>query len=93
MKYGDAEDPEFLASVRLPNSGWVVSTAHERSVNLALISALNHYKFGGKVAVRASSLKDVEALSRAGVDLVLLPYVDGAQKAVETISQSHERKQ
>jgi len=91
VHYGDAEDPEFLASISLPTSGWVVSTANERSVNLSLISALHHYKYGGKIAVRAGNVKDFETLSNAGVDLVLFPYVDGAQKAVDKIFQFHER--
>ncbi|UCH80200.1 MAG: cation:proton antiporter [Nitrospiraceae bacterium] len=92
VHYGDAEDPEFLASMSLPGSGWVVSTVHERSANLSLISSLQHYNYRGKVAVRAANMKDFEALSRTGVDLVLFPYVDGAQKAVEKIVQSHERR-
>ena len=92
VHYGDAEDQEFLASMSLPGSGWVVSTARERSANLSLISALQHYNYRGKVAIRAANMKDFEALSRAGVDLGLFPYVDGAQKAVEKIVHSHERR-
>ncbi len=45
VRYGDAEDSEFLATLSLQNLGWVISTANELTVNLALLASLRHQAF------------------------------------------------
>ncbi len=66
VRYGDAEDPEFLATLPLQDSGWVISTANDLSVNLSLLASLRHQTFGGRTAVRVNRQEDSEVLIRAG---------------------------
>ena len=49
--YGDAEDPEFLATLPLGRTGSVVSTLRERDVNMALLHGLEHQGYSGTIAV------------------------------------------
>jgi voltage-gated potassium channel Kch len=88
IRYGDAEDPEFVATVPLPDRGWVISTAHDLSANLALLASLRHHAFRGRTAVRVSRPEDAEQLMRAGADALLSPFADGAKQAVDTLSAS-----
>ncbi len=83
IRYGDAEDPEFIGSLPLAQVNWVVSTAHERQVNRALLQGLKHHGYQGLVAVTAHNHHDAELLRQAGADLVLLPFADAADQAVE----------
>jgi Trk K+ transport system NAD-binding subunit len=83
--YGDIEDPEFIATLPLTRVKWIVSTAHERQINLALLQGLGHHGFAGRVAVTAHSHEDGEVLRRAGADLVLLPFADAAREAVDRL--------
>ncbi len=85
-RYGDAHDPELLPHLPLHGASWVVSTAVERDVNLALLSALRSHGFAGRVAVRAHDTHDAEALGRAGADLVLRPFRDAAKEAVDVLT-------
>lgn len=90
VRYGDAEDPEFLATVPLRHAGLVISTAHERSANLALLASLRHHAFKGRAAVRIERPEDAELLMRAGADMILSPLSDGAMKAVEDLVASRQ---
>ena len=91
VRYGDAEDPEFLATIPLQQLGWVISTANELSVNLALLASLRHQTFRGKTAVRINRPEDAEVLLRAGANVILSPFADGAKKAVEELVTLQKR--
>ena len=91
VRYGDAEDPEFLATIPLQQLGWVISTANELSVNLTLLASLRHQTFRGKTAVRINRPEDAEALLRAGANVILSPFADGAKKAVEELVTLQKR--
>lgn len=88
VRYGDAEDQELVALLPLPADGWVIGTAPERHVNLALLAALRQLRYGGRVAVRASGVEDADALELAGADVVFRPYVDAAKEAVDVLDAS-----
>jgi uncharacterized UPF0146 family protein len=90
IRYGDAHDPELLTHLPLRDAKWVVSTAPEREVNLALLSALRLQGYTGKVALRAHHAADVEVLEGAGAGLVLEPLRDGAKKAADLLSAERE---
>jgi Kef-type K+ transport system membrane component KefB len=92
-RYGDAHDPELLAHLPLTSAQWVVSTAVERDVNAALLSALRAHRFEGRVALRAHDSHDVEALERAGADVVLAPFRDGAREAVDVLNAGLENSE
>ncbi len=89
VRYGDAEDPEFLSLLPLQHAGWVISTSPERTVNLALLAALKIYDYTGRVAVRVHSAEDAKTLLRAGADVILSPFTDGAKKAVDVLITSN----
>jgi Kef-type K+ transport system membrane component KefB len=90
--YGDAEDPEFPAGLPLSRARWVLSTSPAREVNLALLHALRHHGYTGKVAVTTHSALDREVLEQNGADLVLLPYADAADQAVDLLTEPGARR-
>ena len=55
-------------------------------MNAALLSALRSHRFEGRVALRAHDSHDAEALKRAGADVVLDPFQDGAREAVDVLT-------
>lgn len=83
MCYGDAEDPEFVATLPLEQVRWVLSSVREMSVNLALLHGLRDRGYKGRVAVTAHTTPDAEQLEQAGADRVLIPYADAAAEAVD----------
>ncbi len=85
VHYGDAEDPEFIGTLPLSRVKWVVSTADDTHVNLALLHGLRDQDFQGKIAVTAHSDSIADKLKQAGADLVLIPYVDASQGAATQI--------
>jgi len=85
LRYGDAEDPEFLAALPLRAHGWVVSSVRDKSVNLSLLQGLQAYGYQGRVAVTAHSSRDAGQLLQAGADRVLIPYADAAVEAVDKL--------
>jgi len=85
VRYGDAEDPEFLTSLPLGQVNWVLSSIREMPVNLALLHGLHEYSYKGKVAVTVHSTSNAEELKQAGADQVLIPYADAATEAVDIL--------
>lgn len=85
VRYGDAEDPEFLASLPLKQVRWVLSSVREMPVNLALLHGLHNHVYNGRVAVTAHSPEKAEQLKDAGADRVLMPYADAAAKVVDKL--------
>jgi len=83
--YGDAEDPEFIASLPLAHVQWVVSTAPERHVNQSLIHSLKNLGYAGRIAVTAHSPAEAAKLEKAGADLVMVPYADAAREAADRL--------
>lgn len=91
--YGDATDPELVASLPLRRACWAVSSipghagglTHEDH-RLALIDALRDQQFAGRVAVTAHRRADVPGLRARGADLVLLPFQDAAEQAAEHLA-------
>jgi Kef-type K+ transport system membrane component KefB len=83
VRYGDAEDPEFLATLPLGQVRWVLSSIREMPVNLALLHGLRDYGYKGRVAVTAHTLPNAGQLKKAGADRVLIPYADAAAEAVD----------
>jgi Trk K+ transport system NAD-binding subunit len=83
--YGDAEDPEFIATLPLARTRWVVSTAHERHVSQGLIHTLRNLGYAGRIAVTAPGTGEVARLEQAGADLVLVPLADAAREAADRI--------
>ncbi len=85
VRYGDAEDPEFVASLPLARVRWVVSTARERHVNQTLIHSLQSLGYAGQIAVTAHDADEANRLKQAGADLVMVPFVDAAREAADRL--------
>lgn len=83
--FGDAEDPELVASLPLARARWVVSTLRDRHVSQALIHSLHSLGYAGRIAVTAHNHVEVARLEQAGADLVMLPYADAAREAVDRL--------
>ncbi|QFY89570.1 cation:proton antiporter [Magnetovirga frankeli] len=88
VHYGDAEDPELIASLPLQQSKWVVSTLRDRSLNNMLLHALQQQGYKGRVALSTTSRLEAEHLRQAGADLVLVPYADAAREAADRLFES-----
>ncbi len=90
--FGDASDAEFIASLPLSKVKWVVSSVPEQNTGVdnsdarvVLIQALRESGFTGKIAVTSHREANVEALLDAGAELILMPFRDAAERAVEAL--------
>ncbi|WP_333588114.1 cation:proton antiporter [Phenylobacterium sp.] len=91
-EFGDATDPEFIIELPLAQAQWVVSTVpvhptgvtHE-DARRTLMQLARGAGFTGRVALTSHSSADTHALLRAGADLVLEPFQDAADRAVEIL--------
>lgn len=97
--FGDATDPEFVATLPLAGVRRVVLAAppHSRDVQsddprLALIEALRATDYRGCVAVLAGDEADRAAMLAAGADLLLDPFGDAAEQAADRITAAHGRE-
>lgn len=86
--YGDLEDPELPTLLPLEGASWVVSTIRRADANLALLHALRHHGYTGRIAVAAHRRADAERLRYAGAHRVLLPYASAAREVVELVTRS-----
>jgi Kef-type K+ transport system membrane component KefB len=85
--YGDAENPEFTATLPLNKTSWVVSTIPEQDMGLNLLHVLKRSNFPGKIALSSHSRREMVILYQAGADLVLLPFRDAAKEAARTLGE------
>lgn len=84
-QYGDADDPELAASLPLQQTRCVVCTVPRKETNSTLLQSLQQYGYTGNVALTAHHAGDAETLHREGADLVLMPFVDAAKEAADSI--------
>ncbi len=99
-EFGDATDPEFVAELPLANAQWIASTvpihptglSHE-DARTTLIQLTRTSGFRGRIAVTSHQSGDTEAMHAAGADIVLEPFQDAADRAVELLcgASSEER--
>jgi Kef-type K+ transport system membrane component KefB len=88
VRFGDAEDPEFIETLPLKKVKWVVSTARERDINMSLLRTLQREGYEGKIALTANNNRDADTLEEAGADLVLRPFADASRKAVDWLLET-----
>lgn len=88
-EFGDACDPEFVAELPLRNADWLLlmlpvnptGLSHEDS-RLTLIQLTRAAGFKGRISAASHNAADFELLTHAGVELVLEPFQDAADRAV-----------
>lgn len=96
-EFGDATDPEFVAELPLSKAEWIVSTvpihptglSHE-DTRTTLIQLTRTSGFRGRVAVASHHHKDTEELFASGADMVLEPFQDAADRAVDLLCGAPE---
>ncbi|MDT8855108.1 cation:proton antiporter [Paracoccaceae bacterium Fryx2] len=96
-EFGDATDPEFVAELPLRGAGWLVSTVPIHPTGLSqedarrtLIQLARTAGFSGRIAAASHSAADTEVLFGSGADLVLEPFQDAADRAVELLCGAAE---
>jgi len=90
--FGDATDPEFVAELPFRRTGWLVSTvptyptglSHE-DARMTLIQSARAAGFVGRIAATSHSAGDTAALYASGADMVLEPFQDAADRAVDLL--------
>jgi Kef-type K+ transport system membrane component KefB len=92
VMYGDASDPAFIGNLPLCGVAWVVSALPQQDIGithedprLSLLEGLKQQHFAGRIAVSTQHLQDQEMLKRKGATLILMPFYDAAEQAVERI--------
>ena len=98
-EFGDATDPEFVAELPLPQAEWIVSTipihptglSHE-DTRATLIQLSRSSGFRGRIAVASHHPRDTEELFASGADLVLEPFQDAADRAVDLLCGAREEE-
>jgi Kef-type K+ transport system membrane component KefB len=90
--YGDATDPEFVASLELSNVKAVVSAVPrergaltEADPQLSLLHGLQSANYKGKVFLSVQAVAETEDLLRQGASVILKPFDDAADFAVRQL--------
>jgi Kef-type K+ transport system membrane component KefB len=83
--FGSAEDVHFLESLPLSTARYVISTIPVLETNMALLAALQHHEYQGRVSVTAHHAHETEQLRAAGADMVLEPFVLAAVASTESL--------
>jgi len=96
--YGDVSDPEFLARLPLGEVKWAVSTIshphagiNHADARVVLIQSLRQAGFSGRIAVTTHHHADVEDLATMGAALVLEPFEDSADRAIELMRDATQQ--
>lgn len=89
MRFGDADDPAFPSSLPLSSAKWIISTIARVDTSLVLARALRGLGVKAKIAVTCLSTSESDRLQveirQGAVDLVLQPFSDAADDAIEAL--------
>ncbi len=85
-RFGDGLDHDFLESLPLDDTGWVISTLPDIASNRALLEALRTRRYKGDLAFVAREEKDGLALKQAGAPTVLYPMRNAVDYAAEHLA-------
>ena len=92
-RYGDATDPEFIAELPLAGVRWLVSTTPSHTTGVThddpratLVQLARTAGCSGRIAVTSHRAEDTEALLALGAHLVIEPFQDAADRAVELLA-------
>jgi Kef-type K+ transport system membrane component KefB len=85
-RFGDADDPEFPASLPIDSTRWIVSTIPRVDTNKVLANSLRRWGATAKLAVTAHTATDEQRLAPetadGSIDLVLRPFDAAADAAL-----------
>lgn len=92
VMYGDASDPAFVNDLALKGVKWVISAMPQHDIGvthedprLALIEGLKQQQYSGGIVMSTQHEHDQQLLKDKGATLVLMPFRDAAERAVELI--------
>jgi len=88
MRFGDAEDPDFLDSLPLKEARWVVSTLPQVDSNRALLHALRANGYTGQIAVAVRDEYQAKVLADAGIDRIFNLFDDAAEQATHNVCEA-----
>ncbi len=86
VRYGDGIASEFLESLPLKDTRWVVSTLPDLASNRDLLRGLREQRFAGELAVVAREEFDGAPLKTLGAPTILYPMRNAVDYAVETLT-------
>ncbi len=85
-RFGDADDPEFPASLPIDSARWIVSTIPRVDTNKVLANSLRRWGATARLAVTAHTAGDelrlAPEIADGSIDLVLRPFDDAADAAL-----------
>lgn len=87
VHFGDCEDVNFLDTLPVDGTKWVVSTLPLPDSHRILLSGLRHRGYQGRIAVLARDDAQVSALRALDADQVLNPFNDAADFAAEELAE------
>ncbi|MFN4282879.1 MAG: cation:proton antiporter [Alphaproteobacteria bacterium] len=92
-EFGDVSDPEFMAALPLAGAKWIGSTVpvHPTGVShddsrMTLFQIARAAGYDGRIAVTSHSESDSAEMLASGADIVLQPFQDAADRAVDLLT-------
>ncbi|QVL45778.1 MAG: cation:proton antiporter [Methylophilaceae bacterium] len=86
IRYGDGTESDFIDSLPIKNTQWIVSTLPDMTTNQSLIHALKENHYHGKIAIVAREEIDMPMLNKLGATIVLYPIMNAVEFAVTTLT-------
>ena len=86
VHFGDAENPDYLESLPLASTSWVVSTLPLLESTRMLVHGLRRAGYQGAIAVTARSEHDVAALRALPIQHIYVPYHEAGLHAVDHLA-------
>ncbi len=91
-RFGDADDPEYPASLPIDSARWIVSTIPRVDTNKVLANSLRRWGATAKLAVTAHTATDEQRLAPEIADgsivVVLRPFEDAADAALTEFTKT-----
>lgn len=91
VRFGDCTESEFIDALPINKVGWIVSTLPDSTTNQSLIQALKENKYHGKIAALAREDSYQTELRKLGVHIVICPFNDTINFAVERLTKEISR--
>ena len=88
IRYGDGTESDFIDTLPIKHTQWIVSTLPDFTSNKSLMHALKENNYRGNIAVVAREEIDKTMLKMLGATIVLYPIVDAVEYAVASLSQA-----
>jgi Kef-type K+ transport system membrane component KefB len=86
VHFGDAENPDYLESLPLASTSWVVSTLPLLESTRMLVHGLRRAGYQGPIAVAARSEQDAAALRALPIQHIYVPYHEAGLHAVDHLA-------